>query len=690
VRRAVFAFFAAITVLAAGAEERPAPPITLGLNLAPWVAFPIGADASLFRTGGGASVRALVGFPRLHALKGTAGLEFLSVPVRAASRVNLLGVGVGADASFAVLPRLDAWIGAEAGYSPAGLWSEAFLGDDVLWGGYPFVTGRAGLTFHLDPSWSLGAGFAGCSFIGLLTAAGVSIHATYDLASRWQQPLSIERLSVEALFPAMYLAYGREPPATVTVRNAGRFPVTDVEAGILVDPYMSRATVTKLDAPIESGGRRDIPLGMIFTDRILGVIEGTSFPAKVTIAYSCAGQRRELSEVVIVDIRGRNSLTWEDDRKAALFVSQKDPEVLRFAGAVTSAVRASQHQPLTFAFRAAAAVHAALREAGMSYVVDPASPYEALAKNRFIVDFLKFPRQTLACKAGDCDDLTILYCALLESMGVETAFVLVPGHILPAVSLDLSPALAEQLFEVQGDLIMEGSRSWLPVESTALSGGFLEAWHAGAELWRRHTAAGDATLLPVREAWKSFPPVSLSAGADQSSPPAREGVARRYDEDMASFIDRDVDALVARLHITGSGSGVTSSQLNKVGVLYARYGLYEKAEGVFRQILDAEPYVPALQNLGTIARLRGRFQESLDLFSRALEKGETSPSVLLGLVQACRGLGLDEDARRYFERLRTDYPDVAARNASLAVRASSGSRETQVGSTGPEVTDWLE
>ena len=32
-------------------------------------------------------------------------------------------------------------------------------------------------------------------------------------------------------------------------------------------------------------------------------------------------------------------------------------------------------------------------------------------------------KQTLEYRAGDCDDLSILYSALLESVGVETAFI---------------------------------------------------------------------------------------------------------------------------------------------------------------------------------------------------------------------------------------------------------------------------
>ena len=46
------------------------------------------------------------------------------------------------------------------------------------------------------------------------------------------------------------------------------------------------------------------------------------------------------------------------------------------------------------------------------------------------VDFLQFPRQTLVYGAGDCDDISILYNSLLESVGIRTAFITIPGHKL--------------------------------------------------------------------------------------------------------------------------------------------------------------------------------------------------------------------------------------------------------------------
>ena len=44
--------------------------------------------------------------------------------------------------------------------------------------------------------------------------------------------------------------------------------------------------------------------------------------------------------------------------------------------------------------------------------------------------------------------------------------------------------------------------------------------------------------------------------------------------------------------------------VNKLGVLYARYGLYDKAIDEFEKILITSEYVPALLNVGSIHFLR--------------------------------------------------------------------------------------
>jgi transglutaminase-like putative cysteine protease len=52
-----------------------------------------------------------------------------------------------------------------------------------------------------------------------------------------------------------------------------------------------------------------------------------------------------------------------------------------------------------------------------------------LSEEAGIPDSLNYPYQTLFYRGGDCDDLSILFCSLMESLGVASAFITVPGHI---------------------------------------------------------------------------------------------------------------------------------------------------------------------------------------------------------------------------------------------------------------------
>ena len=54
------------------------------------------------------------------------------------------------------------------------------------------------------------------------------------------------------------------------------------------------------------------------------------------------------------------------------------------------------------------------------------------------VDFLQFPYQTLLYHGGDCDDLSILNCSLFEALGIQTAFITIPGHIYMAYEISLA------------------------------------------------------------------------------------------------------------------------------------------------------------------------------------------------------------------------------------------------------------
>ncbi|HEB10262.1 MAG TPA: hypothetical protein ENI06_03500 [Spirochaetales bacterium] len=85
-------------------------------------------------------------------------------------------------------------------------------------------------------------------------------------------------------------------------------------------------------------------------------------------------------------------------------------------------------------------------------------------------------------------------------MGIETAFITVPGHIFIAFSLDMVPDAARRSFLRADELIFRNDKTWLPVEITKIQSNFLDAWQAGAKQWRENEAREQAGFYPVHSA----------------------------------------------------------------------------------------------------------------------------------------------------------------------------------------------
>jgi hypothetical protein len=218
-------------------------------------------------------------------------------------------------------------------------------------------------------------------------------------------------------------------------------------------------------------------------------------------------------------------MTWDDDRKAAAFVTAKDPLVLGFAKGLASMVRneAGTAAVSSTEFRTALAVYQALRAYGLGYAVDPKTPFISLSEQEDAIDFLQFPSQTLAYRAGDCDDLSVLYAALLEAVGIETALVTTPGHIFVAFDSGLTQENAARAFSDSADTIVRNGKVWIPIEVTLVKDGFLKSWSVGAMEWRDGVSRDQAGFYPIREAWKTYEPIGFAEGGALVSLPPRNG-----------------------------------------------------------------------------------------------------------------------------------------------------------------------
>jgi hypothetical protein len=109
---------------------------------------------------------------------------------------------------------------------------------------------------------------------------------------------------------------------------------------------------------------------------------------------------------------------------------------------------------------------------------------------RATAEYVQFPSQTIELKGGDCDDLSVAYCSLLESVGIQTALVDYRGngetrHVNVLFNTNLSPQQAQLITNNDSKYFIRKNSNgtdevWIPVEITLLTD-FDEAWNTGVE-----------------------------------------------------------------------------------------------------------------------------------------------------------------------------------------------------------------
>jgi hypothetical protein len=138
----------------------------------------------------------------------------------------------------------------------------------------------------------------------------------------------------------------------------------------------------------------------------------------------------------------------------------------------------------------------------MVYVSDP----------RASVEYVQFPEQTFELKGGDCDDLSVAYCSILESVGIQTALVDYKGngelrHVNVLFNTKLLPGDARLITSNDSKYFLRKNEQgkdevWIPIETTSLTN-FNEAWNIGVEKFNREAidelgiASGKIEIIDV-------------------------------------------------------------------------------------------------------------------------------------------------------------------------------------------------
>ena len=629
---------------------------------------PVGARSALFDeeaawlVGGSLSLSGQYIFPELPFLyiEGNinAGLEPSQAQLLT---IGSAGFGFGADLRIADTMSLQ--IGPDGG----GTFGIYQSGDSAV---NPYIGGRAGIVADLTPDFAVTAGGSYRYHLGYEDTTD-SFTDLYQGLSAWiggvfrvnpesgRRKIQINNVKTEPVFPVFFSYYEENPLGTLTIVNNENSSISNVDVFFNVGEYMEQPILCDSIDILRRNEEADVDINALFNSRILSLTESAKVSAEIRVDYTYLGERFSFTYPQTIRVLDRNSMTWDDDRKAASFVTARDPSVLIFSKNTAGLIRDLGENPLNLNFRIAMGVFEALRLYGMNYVIDPKSSYVEASKDELFLDYLQFPSQSLIYRAGDCDDLSILMASLLESVGIETAFITVPGHIFMAFSLDLSEDDARREFTNTDDFIFIDGETWVPVEVTLVQQGFLKAFSTGAKQWRDASRQDVEGFFPVHSAWETYEPVGFTGGSLSFVFPDKENIIANYTASLDAFVSQEIRAKVDMYEDRISRAD-SAKVRNSFGILYGKYGLFEKAEEQFKAALrlDRDMYNPVF-NLGNIYYLKGRYEEALDYYTRAEKLKPDNALVVAGLARTKFELEQFNGAQDDYSRLMEISPVLA-------------------------------
>ena len=156
----------------------------------------------------------------------------------------------------------------------------------------------------------------------------------------------------------------------------------------------------------------------------------------------------------------------------------------------------------------------------------------------------------------------------------------------------------------------------------------------------------------MHQGWERYTPVGLPGSADLLQLD-RSRLGQQFSSELLAFVDREITAKVAEVQMRIDSRPRSPRWPNRLGTIYARYGLDDEAIAHFEHALELEQgYAPALVNLGTISYLSGDLVEALDYYEQAEQNAPDNADVLLNIARVNHELENYGMARRAYSRLQ--------------------------------------
>jgi len=560
------------------------------------------------------------------------------------------------------------------------------------------LLGTAGVKISLDPSYNMNIDvspgikyFYSLSplerFNGLVYSVGFS--ASYRFGDDPDAPQAIIRsvkiseLEFPPLFAAMQSYYSRNPFGKVTITNIEKYPIFDVGVSFFQAGFMDTPTKLATIPRLESGESRMIEISASFSEEIFTTVGIVPLTGEIIAEYSSRNRPAKQSFSISYDLYDKTALTWDDDQKVGAFITSADSALRNYTSFVRQAAKDYVLDSFSEPLQVAMQLFYGLKEIGCIYQVDPTSPFTQVQENPMLVDSISLPRNTLKNLTGDCDDLTVLYCALLETVGIESAYITVPGHIYAAFNTKMPSRSYQKVYPDKNMTLNINGELWVPVEITLIgTNDFLSAWRKGIEQFMALESTPEKRIITfTHQAQELYRPVGLRETDLGLQYGNQKRIVTSFNDAMERLIDQILDSYTRLARESNSKEGY-----NKLGIVCAQYRRYPQAQKAFNTALSLDRnYLSPQINLGNVFFMKQEYQNALRVYhevEQVLDAGGKSESslylaVLINISRAYYELENYDKAAEYFQKVAERDPTLVEQYAYLR-SAKEGERAAEV------------
>ena len=453
-------------------------------------------------------------------------------------------------------------------------------------------------------------------------------------------PLEIEVLKLSDVFSNSYKRYESEGIGRIKLTNNTDKPMDKVRVSFMLKNFMDYSTETKLPK-LMPGASEEVVLKAVFNNGILTLTEDSSVQALIEASYFENGKRVAYSRNATVNVYDKHRLTWDERERFATFVTPKDPPVLNLARVVVGEYKETKDEA-----QLAAALFDALGVFGLTYIQDPSNPYQISSGKTNTVDYIQFPRETLERKSGDCDDLVAFYSSGLESMGITTRVLEVPGHMFMMFSTGI--AADDDGYTMNNLYVIYEDTLWIPVETTLVGSSFIKAWEKGSATYYKFKDKG-LTVLDVHSSWENFKPASLPDSDWKPSGLSREAIDKKFPGDNMSVLKISSQTKTRRyLDALKKSTNDVDAHL-QMGIILAKIGDRKEAMKYFDKVLTLDPKnSAAMNNRGNLLMIDDKYQDALKAYQAAAQASPKDAHLLVNLARAYKRLGDTKKAKAAF------------------------------------------